>query len=520
MASPVVWQGPKPAGHERIEVTLEALYDLTPALKEERARQWLTEYAYYWPKLSWRGDTLEIDAGPEGIPGRINVVPDSAAGAPCRVVFKQTLRGRTDQSAIHDAMQAMVDDMVTVGRPYTQVRLLGLDITQAPEVHMTVAVYPGPQVFAGALRTGALRTNADVFERETGWNRGVALDNDLIRQSEETVSALPFVSNLDTAKLIAVTRDTADLYLPVQEASGVMAGGLLGYVPSSSSTDGYWAGELNIQLQSPFGGGRSIGLSASRPDPFSRRTHFNFWEPWPWGAPVWLGVDFGQDDYARDFIETNVALRIRLAAQKPGWEFSASWGKVTTEEDPSPTTFPGERIAVGLAVSDSTPHSAYRFDMGWNRQRLSHRDTVAPPQDVISHTQGGFSAHRWFTLSRSFHTRLLSMGAGTLVGSGFVPQQLLYRIGGIHTFRGYREEQFLVRDFLRLGWEGHLGSLRQSVFLFVEAAWLNFQTEPDVVLSSAGLGLRIARRFQILVGVPSQGGLEQTKIHIGLTTGR
>jgi hypothetical protein len=112
------------------------------------------------------------------------------------------------------------------------------------------------------------------------------------------------------------------------------------------------------------------------------------------------------------------------------------------------------------------------------------------------------------------------MGAGTLVGSGFVPQQLLYRIGGIHTFRGYREEQFLVRDYLRLGWEGHLGSLRQSVFLFVEAAWLNFQTEPDVVLSSAGLGLRIARRFQILVGVPSQGGLEQTKIHIGLTTGR
>ena len=131
-----------------------------------------------------------------------------------------------------------------------------MDISQPPQVDFTFAVHPGPEVFTGALRTGARRTRTDVFEREAGWERGQPLDLAVIERSETGVGALPFVADVDTARLIAITGDTADLYLPVNEAAGLRVGGVLGYVPRLGSVPGYWGGELDLELSSPFGGGR------------------------------------------------------------------------------------------------------------------------------------------------------------------------------------------------------------------------------------------------------------------------
>jgi outer membrane protein assembly factor BamA len=400
------------------------------------------------------------------------------------------------------------------------VRLLGLDISQSPQVDFTFAVFPGPEVFAGTLRTGARRTRTEVFEREAGWERGQPLDLAAIERSQAGVGALPFVADMDTARLIAITGDTADLYLPVNEAAGLRVGGVVGYVPRLGAAPGYWGGELDLELSSPFGGGRSVHLNAARQDPDSRRTAISYWEPWPWQAPIWLGFTLRQDDFSTDFIETEATARVRLASHTPRWEAFATWSRIAVEEMPSLSTFAARRYGVGLAVSSSGADAGYRFGLRWNHQRLFPRPDLDALQASVDVSQADFEAFRWLGPRRGFFLKSLATGAGTLVGSGFVPPNLLFRVGGVHSLRGYREEEFLVRDYLRLVLEGHVGNRSQSLFFFVEGAWLNFVDGRNRTVGAAGIGLRVAHRFLLQFGLPSQGGFEAAKIHLGFTTGR
>jgi outer membrane protein assembly factor BamA len=486
----------------------------------DHAAAWLSARGYFWPRLQAEADTLRILAGPRGQLGDVHITGTADVTQGELAAVRQALGDEVDAVALRQAMQALVSQQVDRGRPFTQVRLLALDISNPPAVNFELAVYSGPEVYAGSLVTKAPRTEPRVFEREAGWRRGVLLESDLIAESERRLETLPYVASVDTALLLSVAGDTADLYLGVRETPGVHAEGVLGWVPASSGAEGYWAGEFGVELRSAFGDGRTIGLQAARPDPQSQRTRAHFWEPWPWGAPLWLGAEFGQEDYARDFIETQASIAVRLATREPRWQFGGGWGRVTLEDEPSAESFPAEYWRAGIAAIDTGATSSYRFEFQWSSQRLSARDSLSPPQAHAGFTQGNFAAHRWLALSRTLHLRGLAAGAGTLLGSTQVPSHLLYRVGGIHTLRGYREQQFAVRDFLRVAWEGHLGSRQQSLFVFVEAAWLNFQSSPDQILGSVGAGLNIAGRVQLVAGVPSQGGLSETKIHVSVNTGR
>jgi len=480
----------------------------------------LQSHGYFWAQQFISGDTLLLSAGPRAelgevrIAGELEVTPDDLSA------FRHELQGNVDAEGLERAMQALVGNQVERGRLFTQARLVALNIAHPPAVDVDLAVYSGPEVYAGSLVTRAERTEPRVFERESGWRRGALLGSEMITESEERLGTLPYVASVDTAVLFSVSGDTADLYLGVRETPGVHAEGVLGYAPATGTSDGYWTGEFGVELRSAFGDGRTIGLNAGRPDPESQRTRLHVWEPWPLGAPLWLGVEFAQEDFARDFIETKGSVTVRLASRAPRWQFGAGLGRVTLEEAPSAESYPAEYWRAGIAAIDTGASSSYRFEFQWSSQRLFERDSVKPPQDHVSFTQGNFAAHRWLSLSRSVHMRGLASGAGTLLGSTEVPSHLLYRVGGIHSLRGYREQQFAVRDYSRVAWEGHLGSRRQSLFVFVEAGWLNYQAGPDRVLGAAGLGLSIAGRVQLVAGVPSEGGLSETKIHVSVNTSR
>lgn len=515
-AGTLIWTDRAPDGGEELQWATGESVGATV----DRASAWLQSHGYFWAQQFISGDTLRLTAGPRAELGEARVAGELEVNSDDLSVFRQELRDGVDAKALERALQALVSNQVDRGRVFTQARLVALDITHPPVVDVDLAVFSGPEVHAGSLVTQAERTEPRVFEREAGWQRGTVLGSDVISESEERLETLPYVASVDSAVLFSVSGDTADVYLGVRETPGVHAEGVLGYVPAVSGAEAYWSGEFALELRSAFGDGRTIGLAAGRPDPQSQRTNVHFWEPWPWGAPLWLGAEFAQEDFSRDYIETKASLAVRLATRNPRWQFGGGWGRVTLEEQPSPETYPAEFWRAGIAAIDTGATSSYRFEFQWSNQSLDAHDGQSPPQNRASFTQGSFSAHRWLSLSRSMHMQGLSAGAGTLLGSTQVPTHLLYRLGGIHSLRGYREQQFAVRDYLRLAWEGHLGSRRQSLFVFVEAAWLNFQSASDRILGSAGLGLSIAGRVQLVAGMPSEGGLSDTKIHVSVNTSR
>ena len=516
-AATLVWKGDVPSALESLQLpqTDSRIPDSTSI---DYVRRFVSARGHFWPEFEQRGETLLVAAGPVAELGGVRIVNSECEE--CVHAFRDGSGERASTEAVTKGMEAIVEALVGEGKPFAQVRVVAIDVRYRPQANIALAVYPGPEVFAGSLQTGSRRTPPDVFEREVNWQRGAPLDGERIEQSADAVAALPFVSDADTARLIAVGVDTADLLIRVQETPGIHVDGVLGYVPESGSSASYWAGELNLDLLSPFGGGRTVHLHAARRDPDSRRTYFSFWQPRPFNAPVHLGLSLRQDDFGTDFIDTRIGLGVRTASIGPEWQLDLEAGRVSTEEEPSPETFPGSRYSVGVGVADSSGRGSYQFMLTWSYQRLKDRAGTPPPQDAVNLTQGRFAAHRWVPLSRSLRMRFLSAGAGTLVSSAFISSDQLFRVGGIHSLRGYREEQFLLRDYLRLGWEGHVGDRRQSIFAFVEAAWLNFVDQSDRVQGSAGLGVRLVRRLEFLVAVPSDGGFAETKIHIGITTGR
>ena len=207
-----------------------------------------------------------------------------------------------------------------------------------------------------------------------------------------------------------------------------------------------------------------------------------------------------------------------MASVSPRWELQLGVGRVTVEEEPSPATFSGDRYEAGVAVTDSSGPFSYRFGVHWSRQRLDSREGAMPELNSIQYTRAEFGVSRWVSLSHSFFLRIQTDGAGSLSGSAFTPPNLLHRVGGLHSLRGYREEEFLVRDYLRTIVEWHVGSKAQSVFIFAESGWLNLDRGLNRVLGSAGAGLRIGTRVQLLMAVPTEGGARLSKIHIGLST--
>jgi outer membrane protein assembly factor BamA len=490
------------------------------SLSASAARAALYRAGYYWPVVQATRDTLDVDAGPAGQPGDVRV--SGPAGSDSTLVaasIGESLLGRTDSASIARALAAAVDVLAESGYLFAQARLAAVDIAGPPSVDFTIAVFPGPFVHAGALLPGATRTPASFFAREIDWRRGLRLDLQRLRDARATVGALDFVTGVDTALLVSVAADTADVYLGVREAPALRVGGVAGWNPASAGRAGYWTGQLDLDLRSPFGDGRSVRVQAARRDPDSRRTRVEYWQPWPVGAPFWLGLVVAQNDFDTNFIETTVGAALRLAGGGPRWEFGAEWAKVVPEERPADDTYPARRYAATVAVSDSVQSSGYRIDLAWSRNRLFNRGSVIPPEGPVDHTQGRFVAHRAATLTQRTFVRLVAEGAGTLVGSSFIPSNLLFRVGGVHSLRGYREEQFQVGHYLRAAVEWHAGSRQQSIFVFGEGAWLSFPARADRIVGAAGVGLRASRRVELTLAVPSDGGFDQAKLHIALSTG-
>lgn len=520
-ADEVRWSGPKPADDVVRAITVRARALPSEMSLAEFARRELTARGWYWPEFTEAGDTLIIAAGPAGVAGEVHVsgTLDSTTLDLPRA-FLTGLRGTTGIAGIDRGLKEVVHALVAAGFPFGQARLLAVNVATPPSVHFTIAAFPGPGVYTGSLLTGDTRTSPGLFARESGWQRGAKLDFRRLSDTRSALGALDFVTAVDTAQLVAVTADTADLFFAVREAPGVRAGGIAGWVPESGGQSGYWVGELDLDLRSPFGGGRSVRVLAARRDPDSRRTRLSYWEPWPFGAPVWVGLSVAQDDFDTNFIETSAGATLRLAGRSPRWEASLAWARITPEERPSAETFPARRYTAGVSVSDSTDGGVYRIDLGFSRHRLFRRGDQLPPASEIDHTQGRINARRIVRLGRGAHLEILADGAGTLVRSSFIPGNLLFRMGGVRTLRGYREEQFLVDDYVRTALELHLGSRRQSVFAFGEGGWLSDPARDDRLLGAFGVGLRAVERFEVLLAVPTEGGFDQAKIHLALSTGR
>lgn len=514
----VHWTEDMPADAISISQMLNASHGMQGADVLRFARSLLAAESYFWPEVRLFSDELHINAGPRGQIGDITIRGLSQDTVNAARAFEAACSGRTNEFALKAGVMAVVQHLVAKGFPYAQVQLILLDATKAPRLSVTLMAYPGDKVYTGDLLTGATRTRANVFAREAGWSRGLPLTDAWIKHVSSSLEALPFVLDADTALLISVSADTADLYVSLDEAAGARISGLVGWVPASADLEGYWGGEFEMQLLSPFGDGRVVSLHASRRDPQSRRTRITYWEPWLLGAPFWFGISLAQDDFGTDFIETRARVHFRLASVSPRWELQLGVGRVTVEEEPTPATFSGDRYEAGVAVTDSSGPLSYRFGVHWSRQRLDAREGAMPELNSIQYTRAEFGVSRWISLSRSLLLRVQTNGAGSLTGSAFTPPNLLHRVGGLHSLRGYREEEFLVRDYLRTGVEWHVGSKDQSVFIFAESAWLNLEGGLNRVLGSAGAGLRIGTRVQLLMAVPTEGGARFSKIHIGFST--
>jgi hemolysin activation/secretion protein len=170
-------------------------------------------------------------------------------------------------------------------------------------------------------------------------------------------------------------------------------------------------------------------------------------------------------------------------------------------------------------VADSGALGNFRLALDWTAHRLFNRGNLVPVRPRLNHSQGSFEARRMVPVSRTVALQIIGGAGGTLIRSEFVPPDLRFRVGGVHSLRGYSEEQFLTDNFLRVAAELHYGTVSQSLFLFGDSGWLSFPQQSDRILFSVGAGLNIAQRLLLMFAVPGDGGLDQAKIHIALSSG-
>ena len=490
---------------------------------------------------STRADTAFVTPGPPAVVRTLEMVGATHLDAPTR-------GWRTQEGVRFRARDLRADLARTAARyaeaGYADARLVP-DVGVADggrAVDVAVRVDAGPESpVVGVELAGASSPSRAFASRQTG----VTEPTPPSRLRPGDVRARLEASGLYTEVGEPVlARDAAGdlvLQVPVVEAPPGAFDVVLGYLPPTGGAPGGLVGSGRVDLRNLFGGGRAASVELERTPGLASAFSVVASDPFVLGSPLGAGLSF--EGTSRD----STLSRQRLAADlqyalDPSLALVASLARESVRPgvfgaqvvDGRPRVRRTDDVLVGVGIVYA------RLDRPRNPRRGLTLDVLAEQGrrrgGVVEAAPG--SRRRLTLRSRlfipTFTRQAFLVGADATVTQqqpgldGLVDEGDLVRLGGAASFRGYDEDAFLARSYVRGVAEYRL--LLDDVsfaFAFLDAGGFDRPAAPGLAaerraLVGYGAGLRLATGLGVATvsyalnpGIgPSRG-----KVHVGLQVG-
>jgi outer membrane protein insertion porin family len=384
---------------------------------------------------------------------------------------------------------------------------------------------------------GNRQTREAFLLRTAQLQRGELYDQRRINLAQRRLQRLEFVRRVQPATLVVNEEGRTGALFRIEETRSTLIDIAAGYQPATGNRAGQVSGLANLEFLNLFGTGRRGHLHWERPNSSVQAVDVSYAEPWVLGQPVSLRFDFGQRIQDTLYVQRHYGMQVSfdLSTQLSVWGLARREAVFADSQAAAALRLPDSRtsyLETGFSFDTRdeplNPRSGVLFSTfignGWRERDAS---TATGAAGSFRQQRGGVDtevAHEvlpFWIVAADVHARAIRSTEPEILRPD------LYRLGGAHTLRGYREEQFLGS---RIGWTSleiryWLGPLSR-VFVFADAGGIyreqlvnSVPEQTTLYRTAVGLGLRLETNLGVWgidYGVGEEDRILDGKLHISL----
>ena len=463
-------------------------------------------------------------------------------------LLRQTLYRRKlfDRSPFHYAQVARLMEQIlrlseNGGYPFAAIRLSSITLEENV-LEASLALDKGPFIAFDTLEQDEEQLLRPKFlSVHTGIRPGEPYSQQKLEQVADRLRQLPYIQLQDVPH-VSFQNKQATLHVELERQQANRIDGIIGLVPDVEQAGRYLlTGQFDLLLQNPFRTGKKIELHWQRLNRASQNLEVAYFHPYVLRSPVSVTLGFELLKEAETFVNR----QLRMEAQLQQGPYSTI-SLLLQQKD---ARLLGEAVSkdyasfqlqqYGLGYSRrrfdnwQLPHKGYEFSVEATAGQKKIRSLPPGVQDDSSSIQAGHVNMQYRAGGHFAYYQPLGQQwvlAHRLEAGLIADEQLfrndLYRLGGLHSLRGFREKSFFASDYvlsrLELRW---LAGASTYFFGFYDQAWMQYSSGnlhlKDWPLGlGAGLNLGTnAGTFNFIYGLGSMReqplGFAYSQVHFG-----
>jgi len=458
-----------------------------------------------------------------------------------------------------DLLERSIDQILMLyeenGFIYCQILPSDFKITHEGRLSFSLKVNEGPRVKLSRIEfEGLKQTKEKVIRRELGSRPYGFLSQSKLNKIVDRIRRLSYIEDVEEVSLLAesdpirgLRPDNAVLKIKLIEKKNNSFSGVLGYVPSarisglsssSGKKNGYLTGKVDLVFDNIFGTGRRVDLNWHKKDPYSSHLCFSYREPWILGLPPTLELGISQTDYDSTYLQISLDFGLLFnPLGKISWKAEVGWEKVVPGSagkfylPHSKKYTVGGKLTMNLLDHPNNPRKGlfHRTQVIYGRKRNHATSDFSPKKKMVYDTKFSLDLNHFLP---TFHKQAFMTGIhlrGMTTDEESVPFPEQFKLGGINSLRGYREEEFSGTELAFTNLEYRfLWGTGSRFFIFADYGYFfrKVQLNEDGALRKIsgeklgyGFGIRIESKvglFGIDYGIGEKDRLSEGKIHFGI----
>ncbi len=433
-------------------------------------------------------------------------------------------------------MERLVEQGERRGYPFALVRL---DSLMVDANHISAALYyeAGPYITFDSIQlTGSVNIKQRFLAAHLGIRPGEAFNQQRIDEVVQKLQTLPYLQLAEAPRLSFQNRQ-AQLWLNLKPRPANRVDGILGL--QSKPTGGILiTGQLDLLLQNPFGGGKTMALNWQRLNEASQQLELAYRHPYILQSSISLALAGGLLKEQEQFLNRHAS--VALQSQQAGgvllsliYQFKDS-RLLDKATGPDLASFRvhkyglrGEYRKLDNALFPRRGYSLGAGVLAGPKQISRLADGTTGSLGTNLQVDATINALSYLPLARGTVVALVAEGAMLYDKNLFLPD--LYRLGGLQSLRGFREKSLFASNYVLFQAE-----LRQQfgnssyVFLFYDQAWLTYKIPTGTYQDwpfGAGVGLSLeggAGLFSLVYALGHQQNqpfsIRNSQVHFGYTS--
>ncbi len=432
------------------------------------------------------------------------------------------------------------------GYPLAKVEIADLNFDEHGFADITLNINEGQLVKIEQIKIeGNKLTREDFILREMKIKRGEVYREMKFEQIRKRLMKLGLFKSIDEPEIF-ISDTTSGILIKVEEGRMNLFDGVLGYVPSTGTSRGYFTGYINILLKNLFGTGRRFGARWNAETRETQEFEIHYFEPYVLRSPVDVQVSFYQRKQDSVYVvrEPKLNLSVELTgSEKVSEILKASFYISQRTIIPTATEYIGYQIFestslnMGLGISyDSRddvdfPRSGVYFSSFYelgNKKILGPERLLTPEmRRKVSVNKFNLALDFYFNFEKILKSVLVPrFNAMVVVGDG-IDESDGFRFGGMRSLRGYREREFLATRAIWTNFEDRF-MLSDELwgFLFFDLGYIyrpvllpRIKDLFEAIKYGYGFGMRLKTgigKLSLIYALGKGDSFKTGKIHVGI----